>query len=229
MAVASGPLAKLSIENQTSGEVINVLFNPNTYSISKSVTWGPSNADDKAKNTTKAKLNAPPIEFGGGGNRQLSLELFYDVTEQGKEADVRKETDKVAALTLIARGKTPPKGNKEEPPVCKISWGRQSLDFPFTGVLTSLTQKFTLFKSNGNPVRATLSSTFMEWLPPETDKKKTDPELTTKMVKRGDTLSSIAAEIYQDPKHWRVIAEANNLDDPRRLEVGRRLSIPDLR
>jgi nucleoid-associated protein YgaU len=225
MAVASGPLSKLSIKNQTSGEVINVLFNPNTYSISKSVTWGPSTSESKEKNATKANSNAPPIEFGGGGNRQLSLELFYDVTEpHNKIEDVRIETDKVVALTRI-----PNEAKKPEPPVCEISWGKKSLDFPFIGVLTSLTQKFTLFKSNGNPVRATLSCTFMEWLPPEKDKKKTDPEMTTKMVKRGDTLSSIAAEVYQDPKHWRAIAEANNLDDPRRLEVGRRLSIPDLR
>ena len=41
-------------------------------------------------------------------------------------------------------------------------------------------------------------------------------------------LSNIAAEIYNDPTQWRVIAEANNLDDPRHLEVGARLAIPKL-
>ena len=224
MPVASKKLDKLKIKNNITGDVIEVLFNPNTYSISKSVTWGPASADAKEKNSTKADLNAPPLTFGGGGSRQLSFELFYDVTEKGEDADVRDESDKVVALTLIPRG-------EKEPPNCQISWGKEktNLDFPFIGVLTSLTQKFTLFKSNGNPVRATLSCTFLEYLKPKDDKKKTDPEMTTKMVKRGDTLSGIAAELYKDPRRWRAIAEANNLDDPRRLEVGRRLSIPDLR
>jgi nucleoid-associated protein YgaU len=56
--------------------------------------------------------------------------------------------------------------------------------------------------------------------------RQTDPELTTRMVKRGDTLSNIAAEVYRDAALWRLIAEANSLDDPRALEIGRRLTIP---
>ena len=68
----------------------------------------------------------------------------------------------------------------------------------------------------------------MEFLDPEKDKRQTDPEFTTRLVKRGDTVSSIAAEIYRDPGLWRRIAEANNLDDPRQLHIGLRLAIPKL-
>jgi len=199
-------------------EAFQVLFNPNTYSITKNVTW---------TGAPSIELNAPPLAFGGSDSRQLTLELFYDVTEplDGKAVDdVREETRKMVALTQIQR-------KRSRPPVVKITWGNDSsgkFDFPFTGVVTQLTQKFTLFRATGKPVRATLNVTFKEFLNIEPDKHDTDPEFTTRLVKGGDTLSNIAAEVYSDPSLWRVIAEANQLDDPRHLAVGLRLAIPKL-
>ncbi len=195
----------------------SVLFNPNSYTISKTVSW---------QGASQTGLNAPVLTFGGGGSRQLTLELFFDVTEpiDGREVkDVREETDKVVALTRIERDAKLP-----QPPTCEISWGNasNSLDFPFVGVVDTLTQRFTLFDADGTPLRATLTVGVKGFLDPEKDKRETDPEMTTRQVKRGDTLSAIAAELYGDPARWRVIAEANRLDDPRRLEIGRTLTIP---
>ncbi|BFU95607.1 MAG: peptidase M23 [Nitrospira sp.] len=200
-------------------EAIEVLFNPNSYSISKSVTW---NADSPSggKTETKREVNAPPIQFGGGGSRQLSLELFFDVTEKpGK--DVRDETHKIAVLALISRDLT-------HPPRCEVLWGPPKGDFPFKGVISSLTQKFTLFDQNGMPIRATLSVVFTEYLDPKDDKRQTDPDYTTWLIKRGDTLSNVAAQVYGNSALWRTIAEHNEIDDPLRLEIGRRLSIPEI-
>jgi len=218
-----GDLAKLMIKTELN-EQIHVMFNPNSYSISKSVTWNAGGADD-GKSKTKREVNAPPLQFGGGGSRQLSLELFFDVTDhQGK--DVRDATDRIANLTLINRKL------KDRPPWCEVSWGapRTPLgDFPFKGVISGLTQKFTLFASNGTPIRATLSVTFTEYLDPEADKRQTDPDYTTWLIKRGDTLSNISAQVYGYPSLWRAIAEYNDIDDPLHLEVGRRLSVPEVR
>jgi nucleoid-associated protein YgaU len=208
---------------------IFVLFNPNSYSITKSVTWSPPQPSGGGSAQTERKVNAPTLQFGGGGSRQLTLELFFDVTEpvNGKPPvdDVRKETDKIVKLTHIDRNLDPPR-----PPTCEVAWGdSNSADFPFVGVVSNLTQKFTLFKSTGKPVRANLTVVFVEFLDPKIDLRQTDPELTTRVVKRGDTLSSIAGEMYRNPTLWRIIAEANQIDDPRRLQVGRRLTIPKLR
>ncbi len=210
---------------------IPVLFNPESYAISKSVTWSPPQTAGGGNNKTQSKINAPTISFGGGGSRQLSLELFFDVTvpieRNGRKieiADVREETNKIVVLTRIEKG-------EDQPRVCEISWGQAPVgsDFPFIGVISSLTQKFTQFKSDGRPVRANLTLTLVEFLDPKLDKRKTDPELTTRIVKGGETLSSIAAEFYRNPKRWRIVAEANNIDDPRHLEVGRTLIIPKVR
>jgi len=205
--------------NPVEGKAFKVLFNPNAYTITKSVTW--SGSSDRT-------LNAPPLTFGGGGSRQLTLNLFYDVTEtvNGKVVkDVREETNKMVALTRIQKG-------LDRPPAVVVSWGAApptNSDFPFTGVVNQLTQAFKLFTSDGKPVRADLTVSFTEYLEPKKDLLQTDPEFTTRLVKRGDTVSSIAAEAYQDPALWRIIAEANELDDPRQLQIGLRLAIPKLR
>lgn len=219
---------------------IEVLFNPTSLSITKPVNWqeakspNASSSSTPETSATSRKLNAPEIQFSGGGSRTLTLELLFDVTEpveiKGQKVpltDVRELTNKIVKLTRFRRV-----DNKEEdPPVCRLNWGKPPTgsDFPFIGVVTNLTQNFTLFGRQGNPLRATLSVQFREYLVPERDKKETDPEFTTRVVVRGDTVSSIAAEVYRDPKQWRVIADANRLDDPRRLDPGQRLNIPKLR
>lgn len=223
-------LAKLHIKPMPPSGLaaFDVLFNPNTYSIVKPVTWSPQRAASATgadASATNRDLDAPPLEYGGGGSRTLTLQLFFDVTEpiDGREiADVREETNKIVTLTRIER-------DQGKPPVCEITWGKaapQGIDFPFTGVVTNLTQNFTMFRKTGEPVRANLTVVFTEYSDPVQNKHETDPDLTTYRVKRGDTLSAIAAELYRDPALWRLIAVANNIDDPRHLSIGARLSIP---
>lgn len=208
---------------------IPVMFNPESYSITKSVTWSPPQTAGGGDAKTQSKVNAPIISFGGGGSRQLSLDLFFDITSPSQPGgkpinDVRQETNKIVTLTRIER-------EEDQPRVCEVAWGKAPVgsDFPFIGVITSLTQKFTQFKSDGSPVRANLTVTFLEFLDPKLDKLRTDPELTTRIVKGGDTLSAIAAELYRDPTLWRVIAEANAIEDPRHLPLGQTLKIPKVR
>ncbi|MEC4811802.1 MAG: LysM peptidoglycan-binding domain-containing protein [Scytonema sp. PMC 1069.18] len=220
-------LAKLKIRPKSPSRLpsIEVLFNPTTYAITKSVNWTPPQDANGKSIKSQNYLNAPTLSFSGGGSRQLSLDLFFDVTES-RSQDVREETNKIVALTRIEPIKPTPR-----PPTCEVSWGNAppNSDFPFVGVVSSLTQKFTLFRRDGKPVRAELNVVFLELLDAEADQRQTDPEMTTRVVRLGDTLSSIAAEVYQDPTNWRMIAEANGLDNPRDLKIGTSLSIPSLR
>lgn len=205
---------------------IVALFNPNAYAITKAVTWSAPPSSSEQTGQTERKKNAPTLTFGGGGSRLLTLELFFDVTEPIDDEtidDVRERTNEILQLTRIER-------DLDRPPACEIAWGDAPTgsDFPFTGVVSQLTQRFTLFRSDGTPVRANLTVVFTEFLDPEKDLRETDPEFRTRLVKRGDSLSRIAAEVYRDAGLWRVIAEANDLDDPRRLPIGLRLDIPKL-
>jgi hypothetical protein len=224
MALAKLEMTPLDKNNaKVEAKRFKVLFNPTSYSITSSVTWNPQSSRE---------LNAPPLTYGGGASRTLTLDLFYDVTEpiDGRRIDdVRHETNKVVALARKDPNLGRPPRDLGRPPAVAIEWGKAPLsgsDFPFIGVIASLSQNFTLFKVDGTPVRANLNVTFTEFSDPEIDQRKLDPEFTTRVVKRGDTLSGIAAEMYGDPALWRTIALANRLEDPLRLKIGLRLQIP---
>lgn len=46
------------------------------------------------------------------------------------------------------------------------------------------------------------------------------------VVKKGDTLQSIAERFYGKASYWRGIADVNNIRDPRKLKVGLKLTLP---
>lgn len=199
------------------GDKIEVLFNPNKYSLDEG---------NQIVEIGVPGLGAPVLQYVRGNAKSLSLELFFDAYEpqtvNGKKVDdVRTYTDKIYGLLGIASA-------THVPPVCQFSWGR----FTFTCVVEHVSGQFTLFRDNGIPVRATLTVTMKEWVEPETqirrDKTESADHVKTRIVARGDTLSSIAAAEYGDPGTWRPIADANGLVNPRRLEVGRTLVIPVL-
>jgi len=212
-------LEKLTIHVETGenefNEPIEVLFNPNQISIQKATKW---------ELTPTAERDAPTSQFTYGEPATLSMDLFFDTYEA--RSDVREHTDKIYHLTTVEQH-----GDLHRPPLCRLAWG--SFDFSdFQWVLQSLNQRFTLFLDSGAPVRATLSCTFKQWRSDEVEArlldKKSPDVVRTRTVRRDDTLSNIAATSYKDSAQWRPIAEANGIDNPRRLKVGQVLAIPTL-
>ncbi len=211
-------LQKLKIKNEDSKdkEEFEVLFNPTEYSIDDSSTWS-----DQDRMGQK-----PELQYTGGARKKLSMELFFDTHESKK--DVREHTGKIAKLLEF-------NSDADRPPKVTLSWGKEPpngvpKEFPFTAVLESLKQQFILFMSDGTPVRAKLSVSFVQFTLPEDELKKNDPRspdrTKTYMVKTGDTLSGIAGLFYKNPRKWRYIALKNDITNPRQLEPGRMLTIP---
>lgn len=54
------------------------------------------------------------------------------------------------------------------------------------------------------------------------------PGARTYVIKAGDTLGAIARDMYGSAAKYTIIAEANNITDPRRIWVGQVLTIPPL-
>lgn len=52
------------------------------------------------------------------------------------------------------------------------------------------------------------------------------PKTETYTVKSGDTMSSIAATWFGDGNKWDLIAKANPLVDPKKLQIGQKLNLP---
>lgn len=59
------------------------------------------------------------------------------------------------------------------------------------------------------------------------DDKKNDEKTEEYVVQSGDSLASIAQQVYGDPTLWREIARANDLREPYALRVGETLEVPE--
>jgi nucleoid-associated protein YgaU len=212
-------LAKAAIINlDGGGPPINCMFNPKEYTFSKSISW---NAGD-----TKG-ANVPPIEFKSGQPASLQLQLFFDTYDT--RADVRKDyTGALWALTQVVEKLQDKKNKKGRPPMVRFQWGKT---WSFVGVITKMSQKFTLFLPNGTPVRATVDVTFQEikdegLYPPQNPTSGGTETVRLWTVHEGDTLAWIAFQEYGDPTTWRRIADANRLTRVRHLRPGTVLEIP---
>ncbi len=209
-------LEKLTIavetRNRVYGVPVPVLFNPNQLRFTQDARWVPA---PTAQRTAQSSYTySAPLT--------LAVDLFFDTYEQG--VDVSLITRQIARLLRV-------QGDLGRPPRCRLQWGRYNFGgFPW--VLRSLSQTYTLFLSDGTPVRATLGCSFTQWIDPEEETREV-PGLAglpavvrTRVLRQGDTLSSIAAEEYDDPGLWRSIAAMNGIDNPRRMTPGMVLSIP---
>ena len=103
----------------------------------------------------------------------------------------------------------------------------------FVGVVERVQQAFTLFSPEGIPLRATLTVTLREFKPLHEQLQQlnlSSPDRThAHIVEAGERVTAIAARYYGRPGTWRPIAQANGIDDPRRLSAGRALVIPPIR
>jgi len=195
---------------------VEFMFNPKEYSISKSATWTAARVVDKA-------VTMP--QFGGGGPAKLTVEVFLDATEP-----TRRPASLRAALTKLFDCCGPLMDtvtkNVPSPPFVIFGWGT-TMSFP--AILTAVTVKYTMFRPDGTPVRASATLT-LEEIP--SNKKFQNPTSgaldspRTHTVVDGDSLASIAYSEYGAPNDWRTVAEANGIDDPMRLPAGSRLLVP---
>jgi hypothetical protein len=203
---------------------IEVCFNPKEYSLEKSVEW----------DAEKAFSDAPQPEFKAPKPMTLSVTLQFDSYEE--RANVRdKWVRKIEKLTMMT-GDLPKDGAKASkadkqkfrPPTILFIWGR----FTFKGVVESLSQKYTMFLSDGTPVRAECALKIRNVLEKQVDDDKSQASRTatgtkTYSVKDGDRLDLIAANELGDAGRWAEIAALNDIVDPATIDHKTSIQIPE--
>lgn len=238
-----GGLEKLKISyeekqlNRYTGE-IEALFNPQQLSFSRTASW------EHEKLADKGLFSAHGVQrFKSSEPETLTLELFFDTYESRSDkltlghlkaavvpanplfsspeaTSVKDHTDRLVKLIRV---------NQElhRSPHCKLRWGEFKV---FEGVLTSLNHTYTMFMPDGMPVRATATCSFLEYVSESFAMELHSADVhKTRVVRRNDTLQSLAAEEYNDPGLWRHIAKANNIINPRtQLIPGVVVIIPSL-
>jgi nucleoid-associated protein YgaU len=187
---------------------VPVMFNPPEYELVRSNLYAEIGVPG---------LGSSLVQFIRGNAQTLTTTFFFDTTDTG--LDVRTHTGLVVTLTQQ-------RPHTHAPPRLLFLWG--SLAFPC--VLERVAQRFTLFNPAGLPLRAELSvslrgddalETLLARIPLESSDK-------TKMrvLRAGESLSSVAGEEYGDSRLWRDIAAASGVDNPFRCPPGTVLTIP---
>jgi nucleoid-associated protein YgaU len=210
---------KASLKEVDGSKELTFRFNPKEYSTSKSATW--------TRPTNKAAKHATAPEFGGVQPQTVTMELFFD--------DWENPSKNLVEDIETLRGWTEPtdesikQHKKPQPQILKFQWGaNQSLSLLHV-LLKSVSVKYTMFKSDGTPIRATANIS-MEEVP--FDPKKTNPTSGSiagrrvRVVGAGDTLHSISWAEFGNASLWRALATFNGIDDPLRVRPGTRLLIP---
>ena len=200
------------ISPRVADPIIPLRFNPSEYQLQKANNFAEIGIPG---------LESPPIQFVRGSAEKLSLELLADTSDTLE--DVReKYVNKLRDLMRL-------NSELHAPPIVAFSWDTQV----FKGVLESLNISYVLFSPDGVPLRAKLSVTLKEYRPAAVQFRESptlSPDFDKSFVlRRSDTLSGIAGQIYRDPARWREIARANGIVDPRRSRPGDALRLPKLR
>ncbi len=210
-------LAKATIkilEGRNKDKEIKVLFNPAEYNLEISNSY---------QEAAPPGLSNPIIQFVNGDTQSLSMELLFDTYTDGGGADVSEKTSEFTRLLEID-------ADVHAPPRVEFKWGV----FAFKAVLEKISHRFTMFKADGTPVRATLSVSFKQFRPLaeqlEQPRRNSADKTKRRVMTADDSIWLLAAREYGQPRFWRMIAGApeNRIEDPRAILPGDVLVLPPL-
>jgi len=212
--INSGELAKAKIEilnGKYSGRALEVDYNPSDINRQKPTNYGDMKGTGSGA-IEKQFVNREPETF--------EVTLIYDTSETND--DVRQKTDELDVLVEVD-------SELHAPPLCLFIWGGGP---NFRGHVESMQKKYTMFLESGVPCRGKVTLTIKEYESSDFHMARVRPESTDKTkavtVREGMDLPSIARNHYGDESHWRTIANANDIYNPRDLTPGEDLELPPL-
>ena len=104
--------------------------------------------------------------------------------------------------------------------------------FVFKGRLDSVDVRYVLFKPTGEPLRAKVKASFVEYVEPEAAAKMANhqsPDVThVRTAKDSDRLPLMTYEMYSDQQYYMKVAKANNLTSFRKLNAGDEIFFPPI-
>jgi len=171
--------AKLTLGSLDDKSVtVSAQYNPKELQVDQSVPWKKPDSANKTgtqQSTTGGGGGAEEgiaLEFTGAEGRTMSIELLFDGHEKsaapGGFVDVATEVGKLETLASVRDPKSTDE-NMRRPHHCVISWGARGLP-KFQCVIESLSTKYTMFSTDGQPTRATCTVKLKEAT--SVDKKK---------------------------------------------------------
>ncbi len=193
------------------GNMYVAMFNPEHWQTQDTVQFDDTQAPGSV---------GPEKKFKSVGAKTLSFDLLIDGT--GASGEKRDVLDDIALLQKT----TGFNGAEHRSNMLYVIYGKLA----FQGVLESMSIKYTLFKPDGTPLRATVSLSFGGDTPRLDGMLKFDLQSTDlthrRMVKDHDRLDLLCHNIYRESRHYIEVAHANKLTTFRKLPVGTELYFP---
>jgi nucleoid-associated protein YgaU len=200
------------LDGRAKDQELEVLFNPTEYNVEYSAAM---------QETALPGLSSPIIQFVNGNAQVLTMDLLFDTYTDGGGANVTSVTKPFVDMLAID-------GELHAPPRVEFRWG----SFSFRAVVEKISQKFTMFRSDGTPVRATLTVTFKQYKTIaeqlEDPRRNSADKTKRRIFEAHDSIWLLAAREYGQVRYWRLIARENDIDDPRRIQPGRVLVLPPI-
>lgn len=231
--LAKAQVQRLAADGTPQGAAMDVLYNPTEYTLAKAAQFA---------EVPVPGLDSPILQFVRGQTETLTLDLFFDTTDDGGTgADAKPVTAKTDPFYQLIKIEH----ESHAPPVILFSWGGEGFPghrtyetlagqnrYGFKGVVESVRQRFTMFSSLGLPLRATLSLSIKEYKTLHeqiAELNLNSPDRTkVHVVQDGETITRIAERTHGNGADWRMIAQWNDIDDPLALEPGALLEVPPL-
>ena len=197
-------------------QTCTVKINPASYTHNHQVKYDNSTAQGSPGTTLKFK-GIPP--------ETISFDIYFDASGviDSTIVDVKTQLDEFKEVCFDYNGTI------HEPNYLIISWG----SLVFKCKLTSLDVSYTLFKSDGNPLRAKASVKFEEAIDSSliaAEAAPESPDLThLVIVREGDSLPLLCKNAYDDESYYIEVAKHNKLVNYRNLIPGTELYLPPIK
>jgi nucleoid-associated protein YgaU len=213
------------------GAVVQLDLNPKSLTIRRQTQWQapPSRSPSAAQPASASRGQSGGAVPLGHGQSQftrsqpatLSMVVWFDQSFE-PDGDISDDIDQLQNWTCPTERITQ---GVQSPPRVTFTWG----SLAFVGHISSLNISFKQFGVAGQPVRAEATIAIQENPPAVPGTNPTSGGISGRRVhvlSAGDTLHSVAYAEYGNPGLWRVLAEANGVDDPLRIAPGTALLIP---
>lgn len=210
--------AVIEVLDGEKAQKIKVMFNPESYNLS----YGASYSEKKILG-----LDGPVSQYVSGESMTLDMTLYFDtyipktLLKPESGTNVAEKTNLLSNLVTID-------GSLHRPPTVKFCWGT----LQFKGIVTSVKENYTMFLSNGTPVRAKVDISFKSLLNVDNSKRQApfeSPDRTKmRVLHEKEQLWNYAWQEYGDAEQWREIAKANGIMNPLDIEPGMKIKLPAL-
>ena len=214
-------LAKLKIQAYKTdefkdkvGDPFEIMFNPEKYDEHYIIEYKEDQAQGTSANASKFSKIKP---------KEFVFDFLIDGT--GTAAPVKNVDDEIKKFFKVVYEYN---GEQHRPNLCKIHWGRLLIKCN----LKSCSISYTLFNSEGYPLRARIKAAFAEVISDKLRVRKqrdNSPDMThIRQVKEGDNLVLMSYRIYGNIRYYPLVARYNNLDQFQVLKPGVIINFPPL-